>query len=226
MGIVLNILGGIIAGFFAAGIYGWIRRPRLDIALLPQMSLTSRNGSWVATQHVRVTNRELPRFLRRFLRRNDAHSCYVWVMLYEPEPLGPGVSGARYDRANWVRVYRHPTTRSLERGMLIPSGEMVGQFIDLADGEVADIAVVEKTTGESVCVILPWGERLEIGKYVLKLEVGCSGLPHLVKWFLLENKETATDPNSLARSFVLKEIKEKEIEKHLTSASSLQTNKG
>jgi hypothetical protein len=217
MGIVLNILGGIIAGFFAAGIYEWIRRPRLDIALLPQMSLTSRNGSWVATQHVRVANCELPRFLRRFLRRNDAHSCYVWVMLYEPEPLGPGVSGARYDRANWVRVYRHPTTRSLERGMLIPSSEMVGQFIDLADGEVADIAVVEKTTGESVCIILPWGERLEIGKYVLKVEVGSSGLSPVPKWFLLENKGIATDPNSLVDSFAVNELRKKEVRKYLSS---------
>lgn len=219
MGIVLNILGGIIAGFFAAGIYEWIRRPRLDIALLPQMSLTGKDGSWVAIQDVRVTNRELPFSLRRFLRRSDAHSCYAWVILYEPERRDTAVSGHRYGWANWIPVYRHPFGPS-DSGMLIPSYETVGRFIDIGSGGAAEIAIVEKATGESACFVAPWREELQFGKYVLKVEVGCSGSPPVAKWFLLENKGIATDPNSLVDNFAINELKKKEVREYLSRSKS------
>jgi len=184
------------------------------------MNLTSRNGSWVATQQIRVTNHELPFSLGRFLRRSDAHSCYAWVILYEPEPPGTAVSGARYSRANWIPIYRHPSTGPSEGGMWIPSPETVGQFIDIGSGGTAEIAIAEKATGESACFVAPWREELQIGKYVLKVEVGCSGSPPVSKWFLLENKGTATDPNSLTDSFALNELKEKEIRKYLSTSKS------
>jgi len=104
--------------------------------------------------------------------------------------------------------------------MWIPSNETVGQFIDIANGEAADIAIAEKATGESACFVLPWRGELQIGKYVLKVEVGCSGSARLSKWFLLENRGMTTDANSLADSFALKELKEKEITKYLLAAKS------
>lgn len=213
MSIALNIIGGIVAGLFAAGIYERIRRPRLDITLLPQSNLTSKNGSWTATRHVRVTNRELLRFLRRFLRRSDAHSCYAWVILPYAD-----ASGASFGPATWMPLRQVPSisdSRNDSRALL-PSGQTATEFIDIGSGGAADIAIVEKATRESVCYIVPWGARLEIGEYVVKVEVGCSGLPPVVKWFLLQNQGTATNPNSLAESFSLKELKGKEAKKYLS----------
>jgi len=215
MSIALNVLGGIIAGIFAAVIYEWIRRPRLSITILPQRSITERGGSWVATQHVRVVNNEPPGLLRRFLRRSDAHSCYAWVMLVEPQPSGTAASEGKYGRANWEVLYRHPSLSLSERETWAPLPAKLAEFIDISSGGASDIAIVEKATGQSTCLIVPWGEELQIGEYVVKVEVGCSGLPHVPKWFLLKNKARAVDPQSLIDSFSLRELNRKELRQYL-----------
>lgn len=215
MSIALNVVGGVIAGIFAIAIYEWIRRPRLSITILSQKSLAGRNDSWVATQHVRVLNREPPRLLRKFLRRSDAHSCYAWVMLVEPQPSGTAGTGASYWRANWEVLYRHPSLSLSEREILVASPERIAEFIDISSGGAADIAIVEKATGQSTCLVVPWGEELQIGEYVVKVEVGCSGLPHVSKWFLLENKAGTADAQGLLDSFVLRELTGKELRQYL-----------
>ena len=215
MSIASNIVGGVIAGLFAAAIYEWIRRPRLSISILPQKSIAERNGSWVATQHVRVINREHPSFLRRFLRRSDAHSCYAWVMLVEPQPSGTATSSGRYGRAKWEVLYRHPSISPSEPEAWVPFPTRVEEFIDISSGGAADIAIVEKATDQSTCLVIPWGEELQIGEYVVKVEVGCSGLPHVPKWFLLENKARAANPQSLLDSFTLGELNRKELRQYL-----------
>jgi len=200
MSIALNLIGGIIAGLFAAGTYEWIRRPRLNITLLPQSSLTSKNGSWIATRHVRVTNQELPRFLRKFLRRSDAHSCHAWIILSHAD-----ASGASFGPATWMPLRQSPSTGDSKNASrtLLPSRQTATELIDIGSGGSADVAIVEKAVGESVCYIVPWGDKLEIGEYVVGVEVGCSGLSPVVKWFRLQNQGTATDLNSLEESFSL-----------------------
>lgn len=145
MSIALNIIGGIIAGLIATFIYQWIRRPRLEITLCPQKELAARNDSWVSTQHVRVTNCEPP-LLRRFLRRNDAHSCYAWVILHNP-PIG---SGSWFCRGSWLPVYRPPhslTPRNI--AFWLPSREIAREFADIGSGGAAEIAIAKK----------PWARR-------------------------------------------------------------------
>lgn len=210
MSIAFNIIGGIIAGLLSAVVYGWIRRPRLDIALLPQLSLRATKDSTVATQEIRVTNVHPCSLLRKFLRRSDAHSCFAWVMLCKKAPLGKGAFGmGEYSLADWIPVYQHPSTIDSKSEHMIPSNKTEGQFIDIANGVAADISIVKKAIGESACYILPWEPELQIGEYILKIELGCSGLPRISKWYLLENKGVAKTPNDLAESFALKELTEK-----------------
>jgi len=139
-------------------------------------------------------------------------------MLLEPQPSGTAVSGGRYAWANWIPLYRHPSSDLSKREMWIASRERTGKFIDIGSGGAADIAIVEKATGQSACLVVPWGEELQIGEYVVKVEVGCSGLPHVSKWFLLENKGLATDLDSLADSFCLKLLKKKEVREYLSKS--------
>jgi len=77
------------------------------------------------------------------------------------------------------------------------------------------MAIVEKATAQSTCLIVPWGEEPQIGEYIVKVEVGCSGLPHVPKWFLLENIARAVAPQSLRDSFSLRELNRKELPQYL-----------
>jgi hypothetical protein len=216
--IILNILGGIIAGLFATGVYEWIRRPRLDMNLIPQASGGDRNGLLVATRHIRVSNRPFPWFLGRLLQRNDAHSCYAWVELINRQPQSAAISESQYGRANWIRVDSHPSIGAIKKEIFLSSNETIGQYVDIASGKVADIAIVEKAINEAVCFILPWRGKLDTGKYVLKIEIGSRNSSRVSKWFLLENGGVATDLNILATSFALKELREKEIGKYISLA--------
>lgn len=62
--------------------------------------------------------------------------------------------------------------------------------------------------GEAVYYVASaWNRELQIGKYILEVEVGCSGLPPVKKKLLLENKGKGIDFESFAERFDLKETK-------------------
>ncbi len=226
MSIILNILGGIFAGLFATGIYEWIRKPRLSMSLLPEMSLSAGpNSSYKATNHIRVINRPLPWLFGSLLPSQDAHSCFAWITLPGDENTTQGSTTSTFDRAYWERLFQPPTGFSNSNKFWMSSNLNAGQFIDIASGEAADIAIIEKMTGDPNCFILPWRGQIKPGKHYFRVDIGSNNSSHFSKWFILENVGVANNPNEFLNNLLIREIKAYEIPQYLLPISLSKRHK-
>ncbi len=175
------VIAGVILGVLAiltVFLVEWLKKPKLSIIIKGKESV------W-------ISNRELPRYLRKVLSRTVARSCQAEASLQISE------NESSVWQLTLIPVRHHTDSITGNHHYIIDSRDGT-EVLDIGVGEDAAIPVFERKDGDTLCQIA--GRDLQFGEYNLEIKAKCANSAYTQKKLLLRNLSDNSELSALQKT--------------------------